>query len=66
MATIKERRAAKRAKRAAFWKLNLSKHVNHPARRNRRSKLMLKHLREHGIPNTDIIKTETITAEEGK
>jgi hypothetical protein len=67
MATIKERRAVKRAKRAAFWKLNPSKHVNHPARRNRRSRLLVKHLREHGVSATAMVQhPQPSTVEEAK
>jgi hypothetical protein len=65
MATIKERRMAKRAKRAAFWKLRPNNHINHPARRSRRSRLMVKHLREHGIPNTAVV-AQTATVEAAK
>ena len=49
---------AKRAKRSAYWKSNPSNHINHPARKNRRSRLMVKHLREHGVPATTALKKE--------
>jgi len=54
--TNKRHQAAKRARRAAYWKAHPSEHVNHPARKTRRGKLMLKHLSEHGLPSTDVLK----------